>query len=80
MGHNLWGQKESDMTERLSTAQHSICSLTDNLKIFGCMVTVTARLRGSQGKYLQVPVYISNLSHSKPIWQPHPMAQSQIVS
>ena len=60
------------MTEQLSTAQHSTYSLSDNLKIFRYMVT--ARLRGSQGKYLWVPVYINNLSHSKPMWQPHPAA------
>ena len=66
------------MTEQLSTAQHSTYSLSDNLKIFRYMVT--ARLHGRQGKYLWVPVYINNLSHSKPMWQPHPVAQSQIIS
>ena len=62
------------MTEQLSTAQHSTYSLSDNLKIFRYMVT--ARLRGSQGKYLWVPVYINNLSPLKSTGQHHLMAKS----
>ena len=36
VGYNLWGCKELDMTEQLSTAQHGIlgCSLLKVFKIF----------------------------------------------
>ena len=34
-GYNPWGHKESDMTERLSTAQHSTCKKKKN-SILAC--------------------------------------------
>ena len=36
MGYSLWGHKEWDMAERLSTAQHYIYLHDDSLK--GCLL------------------------------------------